>query len=94
MLMTVTLSVCHAWGIPTLSLGSAGLTALTTRVSVSPLCTRGQLSFQRATQVPVRKKTAGQRIRVAEDERVYIGSVTDPALLPPDPERMRSSSVS
>ncbi len=38
--MTVMLNVCHAWGNPTLTLCSAGLTALTTRVSVSTLCAR------------------------------------------------------
>ncbi len=32
-----TLSVCHAWGNPTLR--SAGLTALIARISVLPLCT-------------------------------------------------------
>ncbi len=47
--MTVKLSVWHAWGNPTLTLSSAGLTALIARVSVSPLCARGWLSFQRAT---------------------------------------------
>ncbi len=35
-LMTLTLSVCHAWGNPTLTLRSAGLTSLIARVL--PLC--------------------------------------------------------
>ncbi len=40
-LMTLTLSVCHAWGNPTLTLRSAGLIACTASVSVLPLCARG-----------------------------------------------------
>ncbi len=39
--MTLTLSVCHAWGNPTLTLCSAGLTALIVRVSFLPLCAHG-----------------------------------------------------
>ncbi len=47
MLMTLTLSVCHAWGNPMLTLCLAGLTALIARDSVSPLCALGKLSFQK-----------------------------------------------
>ncbi len=43
--MTLTLSMCHAWGNPTLTLHSVGLIARTASVSVLPLCARGQLSF-------------------------------------------------
>ncbi len=39
--MTLTLSACHAWGNPTLMLHSAGLIALTARVSVWLLCAQG-----------------------------------------------------
>ncbi len=49
MLMTLTLSVCHAWGNPTLMLRSAELTALIARVSVLPLFALGELSFERTT---------------------------------------------
>ncbi len=62
-----------AWGNPMQMPRSLALIVLTARASVSPLCARGSLSFQRVTlppralpfsssQGPVRKKTAGQRI--------------------------------
>ncbi len=38
MLMTLTLSVCHAWENPMLMLRSVGLIALIARVSALPLC--------------------------------------------------------
>ncbi len=47
--MTVTASVFPAWGNPMQMPRSLALIVLTARASVSPLCARGSLSFQRAT---------------------------------------------
>ncbi len=48
-MMTLTLSVCPAWGNPTLMLRSAELTAPIARVSVLPLFALRELSFERTT---------------------------------------------
>ncbi len=47
--MTVTASVFPAWGNPMQMPCSLALIVLTARASVSPLCARGSLSFQRVT---------------------------------------------
>ncbi len=89
--MTLTLSVCHAWGNPTLTLCSAGLTALIARVSILTPCVRGWLSFQSATpplapsQFLPLKDPWGQRIRAAGDKRAHVGSM--PACLAITTER-------
>ncbi len=66
-LRTLTLSVCHAWGNPKLTLHSAGLTALIARVSVLPLCARGYLSFQRATPPLAPSRFLTPRLRADEE---------------------------
>ncbi len=47
--MTVTASAFPAWGNPMQMPHSLALIVLTARTSVSPLCARGSISFQRAT---------------------------------------------
>ncbi len=78
-----------AWGNPMQMTRSLALIVLTARASVSPLCARGSLSFQRATPplapsvffLPgtCEEKTAGQRFSAPGWERAHAGS--DPACL-------------
>ncbi len=87
--MTVTASVFPAWGNPMRMPRSLVLIVLTARASVSPLCARASLSFQRAIPplAPSRfflsgtceEKTAEQRFSEPGWERAHAGS--DPACL-------------
>ncbi len=65
---------------------SLALIVLTARASVSPLCARGSLSFQRATPplapsrfLPPRELADDSMSLVASDAEELSGSVTDPA---------------
>ncbi len=86
-LMTLTPSVCHAWGNPTLTLCSSGLTALTALADsflfskrLRPLC--HPVFFLPGT---CEEKIVGQRIRAAGDKRDHNSSM--PACLAITTER-------
>ncbi len=80
-LMTLTLSVCHAWGNSTLTLHTAGLTALILPVLTDSFHFRERL---RPSRPPVfflpgtcEEKTAGQRIRTASEKRAHAGTMPE-----------------
>ncbi len=107
--MTVTASAFPAWGNPMQMPRSLALIVLTARTSVSPLCARGSLSFQRATPplapsrfLPprdlVRKKTAGQMISALTSAQIQRASFSPHGEVSPvlfsQPDQRPSASAS
>ncbi len=84
-LMSLTLSVCHAWGNPTLTLCSVGL--ITRTASIFSLASlRSWLAFFSESDSAPRtlpfsssqgsvRKNSGQRIWAAGDKRAHVGSM-------------------
>ncbi len=100
--MTLTLSVCHACGNPTLTLCSAGL--ITRTASIFSLASlRSRLAFFSesdsaphtlpfsSSQGSVRKNS-GQRIWVAGDKRAHVGSMSACLAITAEGESIRPSS--
>ncbi len=88
MRMTLTLSVCHAWGNPTLTLRSAGLPSLREFQSCLSTLTDSFLSREQLrSQRPVRKKQRGRGFDQLEKRELTLAQCPHAS---PSPQREHS----